>query len=294
MSHSHASWTCLRIVGPDSRQFLQGQLTNDVEQVTSGQAGLFALCNPKGRVLANFLLAVPPDAGRDELLFVLPSDAQEILANTLAKYIVFSKAELQSSCGWLAHTGLLERSTQNLPAGQDFACVAGQDGLLLRLQATRDELLWLAHQASPQPPGWQALDEQAWLLAIIRSGLGFVSSATSDQFLPQMLNMDLNKGVSFTKGCYTGQEIVARAKYRGQVKRRMYRLLLDSAIPPAPGSAVQTNSKSVGTVVLSAKNEAGQCELLAVLSNSSTDGALHIGQNSLTLLDLPYPVNEQL
>jgi folate-binding protein YgfZ len=133
-----------------------------------------------------------------------------------------------------------------------------------------------------------------WLLAQIRAGVGQVFGATRELFIPQMINLQAVGGVSFKKGCYTGQEIVARMQYLGRLKRRLYRLALDAGELPAPGSELfsPVHGSSVGEVVLAAR--AGDAiELLAVLQDDAVaDGRIRLGQAeegpALRLLDLPY------
>uniref|UniRef100_UPI0039175BD9 CAF17-like 4Fe-4S cluster assembly/insertion protein YgfZ n=1 Tax=Pseudomonas sp. TaxID=306 RepID=UPI0039175BD9 len=135
-----------------------------------------------------------------------------------------------------------------------------------------------------------------WLLGQIRAGIGQVMEQTRQLFIPQMINLQAVGRVSFQKGCYTGQEIVARMQYLGKLKRRQYRLALAQDEIPAPGTEVfsPTHSSSVGEVVIAAHAHAG-CELLAVLTADSVeDDNLHLGSPEgprLTLLSLPYELD---
>ena len=135
-----------------------------------------------------------------------------------------------------------------------------------------------------------------WLLGQIRAGIGQVMGPTRELFIPQMINLQAVDGVSFKKGCYTGQEIVARMQYLGKLKRRQYRLALDQQAIPAPGAEIfsPTHGSSVGEVVIAAGTGTG-CELLAVLSAEAVeDGNLHLGSLEgprLQVLTLPYELD---
>uniref|UniRef100_UPI003917D024 CAF17-like 4Fe-4S cluster assembly/insertion protein YgfZ n=1 Tax=Pseudomonas sp. TaxID=306 RepID=UPI003917D024 len=135
-----------------------------------------------------------------------------------------------------------------------------------------------------------------WLLGQVRAGIGQVTGPTRELFIPQMINLQAVDGVSFKKGCYTGQEIVARMQYLGKLKRRQYRLALEQQAIPAPGTEIfsPTHGSSVGEVVLAASTGQG-CELLAVLSAESVeDDNLHLGSlegPSLQVLSLPYELD---
>lgn len=287
------SWTCLSISGPDTRTFLQGQLSNDVDGLSATQGGFFALCSPKGRVLSNFYLLPSPEDPANTLLFVLPDSVSELVQNTLAKYIVFSKAELQAAPRWqISCVAANCPSVEVAPAKQAFACALTDEAAWLRIN--NDETRYLSLRANDAEPPSQRLSDNAWSLADIRAGIGLIRSETSDQFVPQMLNMQLTNGVSFTKGCYTGQEIVARAQYRGKIKRRMIRASLNSDQLPARGSEVLAvdSGKSIGAVVDAAQVDADHYELLAVVSlGDQSDIKLSHADNELQVLPLPYSDN---
>lgn len=294
-------WCCLKIHGADSRTFLQGQLSNDVDLVTEQQAGFFALCTPKGRTISNFLLAPAPDGDPNSLLLLLPNDVADGVLSTLAKYIVFSKADLESAPEWqlsclseitLDQAGALGLS---LPATKTWASSVSDQAVLIRCTENGERCLLISKAAKDNLSCMSASD---WQLADIRDGIGFVRAITSDELVPQMLNMQLNNGISFTKGCYTGQEIVARSQYRGKIKRRMYRLALTAEACPEIGSAVLDDSgKNMGIVVSAAVSERlegseNDYEMLAVLSlKDLVAPTLSVNGDNARLLDLPYAVN---
>ncbi|MFK8020706.1 MAG: folate-binding protein YgfZ [Pseudomonadales bacterium] len=297
-------WACLSIVGSDSRKFLQGQLSNDTDLIGPEKGGFFALCTPKGRTLANFFIIQQPGGAEHELLIACPQSSSQIVLDTLAKYIVFSKAELSRSENWqiglVKLTDSFPYDTLELETPSAEAMAASQNessAALLRVSKESELALVFTCQNSPTAEHI-ALSANDSTLAFIRAGIGLVNSATSDEFVPQMLNMQLNNGISFTKGCYTGQEIVARSQYRGKIKRRMYRAKLETvnetpalSESPIAGTEVadQLTGKSLGKVVSSAINEDGGLELLLVLGlKEQGDQIPTIADSALEILSLPY------
>lgn len=172
--------------------------------------------------------------------------------------------------------------------------------IAIRVSPGRAELWARAEQADTLRTRLRTLlaesDLNQWLLGQIRAGIGQVMPATRELFIPQMLNLQAVGGVSFKKGCYTGQEIVARMQYLGKLKRRLYRLQLEADELPEPGTALfsPTHGSSIGEVVIAARTERN-IELLAVLqAEAAEDGNLHLGAlegPALHLLDLPYELD---
>jgi folate-binding protein YgfZ len=292
----------LRVQGPDAGKFLQGQLTCNLDYLGADATSLGARCTPKGRMLSSFRI-LPLDGA-----FLLAM-ARELLADQLAelkKYAVFSKVELSDDSDSWARFGLVggadALSAAGLPVpGEANQLLRADDCLLLAADDRRVEL-WapaarqteLRQQLSQQLPE-ASLD--AWLLEQIRAGIGQVFGATRELFIPQMINLQALGGVSFKKGCYTGQEIVARMQYLGKLKRRMYRLTLADAAAPAAGSELfsPVHGSSVGEVVMAAADGA-TVELLAVLQqDAAEDGRIHLGSlegKPLLLAELPYTLDK--
>jgi len=289
----------LAVRGVDAAKFLQGQLTCNLNYLDAETASLGARCTPKGRMTSSFRIL----AEGDGYLLAMASELLEAQLADLKKYAVFSKASLSDDSATWARFGLvggeavLASLDLRLPAQVDGVARAGQL-LAVRLGEDRAELWVPAARASEVRERLAAsLGEGSlndWLLAQIRAGVGQVFGATRELFIPQMINLQAVGGVSFKKGCYTGQEIVARMQYLGRLKRRLYRLALDAGELPAPGSELfsPVHGSSVGEVVLAAR--AGDAiELLAVLQDDAVaDGRIRLGQAeegpALRLLDLPY------
>ncbi len=291
----------LAVRGADAAKFLQGQVTCNLNYLSPTQSSLGARCTPKGRMLSSFRI-VAVEGG-----YLLAMDRELIASQQadLQKYAVFSKSKLSDeSQDWIRFglaggDAVLNELGLQLGDASDSLSSAGQL-LAVRLSDGRAELWAPATEAArlqshladhlPQAP----LND--WLLAQVRAGVGQVFGATRELFIPQMINLQALGGVSFKKGCYTGQEIVARMQYLGKLKRRLQRLRLVAAELPAIGVELfsPVHGSSVGEVVLAA--QAGDAvELLAVLQEDAVnDGRIHLGSSegpTLTLLDLPYQLD---
>ncbi|WP_416364199.1 YgfZ/GcvT domain-containing protein [Pseudomonas sp. NFX183] len=291
----------LAVRGADAAKFLQGQLTCNLNYLSDTQASLGARCTQKGRMQSSFRILLQGDG----VLLAMASELLEPQLADLKKYAVFSKSKLtDESAAWvrfglsnadqaLASLGL------ELPAETDS--VTRSDTLIaIRVSPGRSEL-WVPVEHAETVRAQlatqlQPADLNQWLLGQIRAGIGQVMPQTRELFIPQMLNLQAVGGVSFKKGCYTGQEIVARMQYLGKLKRRLYRLSLDATELPEPGTPLfaPSHNSAIGEVVIAAK--ADQCvELLAVLQAEAADsGDVHLGTlegPSLQLLDLPYQLD---
>ncbi len=263
----------LRAAGADARTFVDGQFSNAVTDLTGGQTAFGAFCNPKGRALALARVGVDDDA----LLLAVDASVAEALLATLSRYILRAKVQLTLADDLAAY------ATVDASGGACAWRLAQDDAGPLTLLAA--------------PPGRaepSAADARRFALRALRAGLPALDAATVGEFVPQMLNLDLLEGISFTKGCYTGQEIVARTQNLGTIKRRMLRFATDGEAPPAPGDAVQVadGGAAVGRVVTAVASEDG-VELLAVvrLSELSAPLALADGRR-LEQRSLPYAIPE--
>jgi len=291
--------------GEDAETFLQGQVTNDVRNITDNRFQISACCTPKGRIQASFIAF----RHQQEIMLQLPRDTQQMLLKRLPMFILMSKVKVADASDKLVCIGLLGDHAQTLlqtqfsrvPANAWDAVQEKKLTLLRHPGATpRFEIigapaammvLWkeLAVSATPD-------SSERWMLEDIRAGIPTIHAATSESFLPQMTNMQLIGGVSFTKGCYTGQEVVARTKYLGKIKRRMYLARINSDLCPLPGEELfSTGSESgqgTGKVVDAQHSPDGGCELLAVIEIARhDDDDVHIGGvdgEKLCFQALPY------
>ncbi|WP_040262010.1 CAF17-like 4Fe-4S cluster assembly/insertion protein YgfZ [Pseudomonas massiliensis] len=291
----------LAVRGSDAGKFLQGQLTCNINYLNPTASSLGARCTPKGRMQSSFRIVGQADG----YLLALAAELLEPQLADLKKYAVFSKATLTDESPRWVRFGLshaedaLKAMGMGLP-GEPNEVLAEGEALLVRVSPGRIEA-WLPVE---QAEAFQArlgealarasLDE--WLLGQVRAGIGQVFGPTRELFIPQMINLQAVGGVSFKKGCYTGQEIVARMQYLGKLKRRQYRLALGGNSVPAPGTELfsSVHASAVGEVVLGAPAGDG-VELLAVLQDNAVEqGDIRLGSLEgprLGLLDLPYELD---
>ncbi|QJP11187.1 YgfZ/GcvT domain-containing protein [Pseudomonas multiresinivorans] len=286
----------LAVRGADAAKFLQGQLTCNLNYLNAEYSSLGARCTPKGRMTSSFRIL----AEGEGFLLAMANDLLDSQLADLKKYAVFSKATLSDDSTQWARFGLSAADAilaeLKLPLSGEADQVARADGLIaIGLGQGRVELWVPAERAATIAELLQAhlphAELNEWLLGQVRAGVGQVFGATRELFIPQMINLQAVGGVSFKKGCYTGQEIVARMQYLGRLKRRLQRLKLDGAKLPEPGRELfsPVHSTSVGEVVLAARAADG-VELLAVLQDdAAADGNVRLGEDQpLRLLDLPY------
>ncbi|WP_166222697.1 YgfZ/GcvT domain-containing protein [Pseudomonas atagonensis] len=291
----------LAVRGADAGKFLQGQLTCNINYLSDSRASLGARCTQKGRMQSSFRILLEGDG----VVLAMASELLEPQLADLKKYAVFSKSKLTDESASWVRFGLEQADNALASLGLDLPAetdsVVRSEGLIaIRVSPDRAEL-WApvdqadaikAELAATLPEG----ELNQWLLGQIRAGIGQVMPSTRELFIPQMLNLQAVGGVSFKKGCYTGQEIVARMQYLGKLKRRLYRLSLDVAELPEPGTQLfaPSHNSAIGEVVLAAS--AGQnIELLAVLQAEAAEaGDVHLGAlegPALRLLDLPYELD---
>lgn len=257
----------LRVSGDDAADFLHNQFTNDVKALAVGAAQWNGWCTPKGRLLVTFVLA--RDAGGYFLL--LPAAFAEAIAKRLRMFVLRSKVKVEDASAATPRFGVWDGA---LPEGS------------FRLGEARAVVF------GPAPEGRPAtLDE--WALSLIRDGVVQVVPGTQEEFVPQMANYELVGGVSFKKGCYPGQEIVARTQYRGILKKRAVRV--HSAAPLAPGESVYSDAfgdQSSGTVANVAPSPGGGFEALVVAQLEAIARAdLRLGSLAgppLAIQPLPY------
>jgi folate-binding protein YgfZ len=290
----------LLIKGPDAGKFLQGQVTCDVKELSQAITCLGAQCNPKGRVQLTFR-ALQIDS--ETIALRLPTSMIESAQKTLGKYIVFSKAKLHTAQDDFSLFGLYGDSAAaaakaffpQLPDNND-SWVQSEGSYLIQLNANRFEC-WVSANALPRflavmAQYTQNQTSEAWQRLDIEAGIADVYPESFELFTPQELNYQLINGINFRKGCYTGQEIVARLHYRGKLKRHMYRFAYAGS-PVVPGTNIinSQSGQAIGTVVMAAASEAGKSELLASLLDEQLEYAqLENAQENLSPLPLPYAI----
>ena len=271
----------LRVSGTDAEFFLQNLLSNDIREVSATHAQLSSLNSPKGRMLATMLIW----REGDDYLLQLPRALCEPIRKKLSMYVLRSKVKLSDASNEIVILGLsginaqeiLRARFESLPQAY-LGCIGSGQGSLIRIGDTRWQFntspqnsnkLWTEMSHKAQPVGsvcWEWLD--------IRSGIPVILPATQEQFVAQMVNLELLDGVNFKKGCYPGQEIVARMQYLGKLKRRMYLAHIDGTDPPQPGDelySAEMEGQSSGMIVNAAPAPGSGFDVLAVLQTSSRE-----------------------
>lgn len=291
----------LQLSGADTLTFLQGQVTNDVKQLDGQIAHYSGYCNPKGRLLAVFLAF----AHHDHIHLQLPKELIAPIAKRLKMYVMRSKVEVQDVSESIIKIGLngaraielLSPLFSQIPQS-DYELVSLENGAIIKLPGNQPRFEIFTDIANA-PTIWNSLalhakvaDATYWELQEIQAGIPEVYAITQEEFVPQMLNLDLLNGINFKKGCYTGQEIVARTHYLGTVKRRTQLAHIDSDIAQNPGDDVfNSNGDSVGKVVRCAPSYSGGYDLLAEVRLESVEaGPLNVNGNALNIQELPYKI----
>ncbi len=264
----------LQVTGEDARAFLHAQLTNDIENLEPGAARYAGWCSAKGRLLATFLVVSCPGG----FLLQLSRDLVLLVAKRLSMFVLRSKVKItDASAQWL-QLGHWEPG-----GGRPLSVIEHEGVITVRIGPDR-ALLLIPEEKSGNHKSDSSAEE--WALAEIRAGRPLIAQATQDQFVPQMVNLELAGGVDFKKGCYPGQEIVARAQYRGAVKRRMVRLRGEALQSGQEIYSDDAPGQASGTIVNAAGGEA-----LAVLPVSTIDAKspLRTGPQTAALDVLPLP-----
>ena len=286
----------IRARGADAVTFLQGQLTNDVTGMGLSQARLAGFCSAKGRLQASFIVWKLAD---DELLLACAASVLPAVLKRLSMFVLRAQCKLSDASTELSLLGATGASAAALVgAAPAWGVRAAPGGTLVRLpdvDGVARALLAVAPDAAPDLPAAD-LPVDAWQLLDVRSGIPMIEAATVEQFVPQMLNYELIGGVDFQKGCYPGQEIVARSQYRGTIKRRMFLFECDALA--RPGQEVFHSgdaSQPAGMVVNAAPlpGGAGSAALVEVKLAALDGGALHLGSIEGAALRgavLPYTV----
>jgi len=267
-------WSFLQVAGPDSSKFLQGQLTCDIAGASETHATPGAHCTPKGRMQSSFWIA-RRDA--DTYWLRVRADIATSASAALGKYIVFSKAKISAQEQLLAlglngpdAAATIKVFAGNLPTGIN-GVVRTPGGLIVQLDAAGQRFeAWLPEDEAialwQSSKDFEAVNPDFWRWLDIRAELASVGAATVEAFIPQMLNYEQIGGISFTKGCYTGQEIVARTQYRGQVKRHLVRAEVAAAVPTPGSDIIGVDGRALGQVVDAVDRGDGNSELLIVVS----------------------------
>lgn len=295
----------ISVAGDDAASFLHNQLTNDVEHLGLAEARLAGYCSPKGRLLATILMWKSQDA----VVLQLPRQIQGAVQKRLQMFVLRSKAKLTDASdnhvmlGLAGHAAatVLQQWFAALPP-LPYAKADSENGTIIRMADISGEprYQWIttidvAKSAWPDlASGLRPVGTHAWRLTEIRAGIPHITQATQEQFVPQMVNFEAIGGVNFKKGCYPGQEIVARSQYLGKLKRRMMLATVTAANVRA-GMEIFAGAdpdQPCGMVVNAEPSAAGQADCLVEIKIASiNDGTIHLGSPGGPVLQfkpLPY------
>jgi tRNA-modifying protein YgfZ len=283
----------LQFLGPDTRTFLQGQTTCDIAELDTSGTLVGAYCTPQGRMVCDFRVVPLND---EDCLLIMHRSICESSAAAFGKYIVFSKSEISlASDDWTVFA-LWGDDLSDVTAGADthgaIWRAVDDSGHRYECYCPTSAIDNVEEQLSALA---QKTEESAWQLEEINAGLGHIEAETVDMFIPQMLNLQVTGHISFSKGCYTGQEVVARMHYRGKLKRPMYIADIDSSAPAAGTPLFKADSEqSVGNIV-NAVAIGDACRVLAVCTTDAAAGEVFLGESagpSLQFSELPYSLEQ--
>ena len=291
----------LHITGPDTLTFLQGQTTCDTTALSAERAVAGVYCTPKGRVVCDFLLTL---LGEEHYALRMRRAIRSNAATVFGKYIIFSKATIDAERDdWLVlgvwgedASALILDTFGEVPAGR-YDAISGDGYCLVQVDGgDRFECHYDPARAATLIDTLQskseAASEEQWRAAEIQQGIARMDEGLVDEFVPQTLNYDITGHISFTKGCYTGQEVVARLHYRGTPKRRSFIAHLPKGTQTSPMQDIYADEggNSIGDIV-NAEDFGDETIALVAITTASTDSSLHLGGDNsepLSLHALPY------
>lgn len=285
----------IRAEGEDSAKFLHGQLTQDFSLLGLSEARLAAFCSAKGRMQASF---IGFKRSPTEILLLCSRDILPATLKRLSMFVLRAKAKLTDASDDYAVYGLAGDAIESIAGGVKSAWAKADmgDATVVHLYPADGvpRALWLAPVAQAAPTG-AALSEPDWAWGDVRSGIAMITTPIVETFVPQMLNYESVGGVNFKKGCYPGQEVVARSQFRGTLKRRAY--LAHGDAPMKAGDEVfqaADESQPCGTVAQAAPSPLGGFDAIVSLQVAAMEaGGLHLGTANgpaLSVTPPPYPL----
>ena len=292
----------LRAVGADAAHFLQGQLTQDIAGMQLNEAHLAAFCNAKGRMQASFVVF---KRSEEEILLVCNRDTLVQTLKRLSMFVLRAKVKLSDASADFSLFGLIGSAIESIASGArphwSKLDIDTKNMVFLYPAAGQARALWCAPSGTPAPDGAKCTPG-IWAWLEVQSGIALITQATFEAFVPQMLNYESVGGVNFKKGCYPGQEVVARSQFRGTLKRRAYLVHVDAEA--AVGQAVfhvLDADQPCGLVAACAAHPDGGFDAIVSMqtaaANDAAGGRLTLASangSALHLLPLPYPLLEDI
>lgn len=305
----------IKVSGEDAESFLQNQLTNDIRNISETNHQTSAWCSPKGRIIASFRVFKQ----QDSYFLTVSSDLLEHVIKKLSMYVMMSKVTIEDatdSYTFFAYAGkeadnnlqtIISKDNDNKEsklASEDYQTSRHKSLSILRISSnTKIPSFQIFGELDDAKQLWEACSVTAkpassthFSYLNILAGLPVITEPSSEKWIPQMVNFIAVNGVDFKKGCYPGQEVVARLNYLGKTKRRMYRIEIDTEILPAVNDTISSASDTAaGQILNTALNLEGKVEALAILKIAEAEKQLTLANNknaSITLLELPYSLEE--
>lgn len=254
----------ISVAGPDAKKFLQGQLTCHLDEITTTQSRLGAHCNPQGRIISFFRLFL----FNDSFYLQMPRELIPIALKALQKYAVFFKVKLHDASDELVSQGYIGDSLKDVPQEVDEQ-LTQDEYLCIKIlgEVTRYLYISKTHKI-PAFDSATSGKEEEWKRIDIASRIPTIYPETSERFLPHEIDLPKLNAVSFDKGCYTGQEIIARMQYRGKLKKHLYHASIKTALPLNRGDDIYLDNKSCGNIVDFAQIDYNNYELLVIAQES--------------------------
>jgi folate-binding protein YgfZ len=287
----------IQVDGEEAAKFLHGQLTHDFSLLGLSEARLAAFCSAKGRMQASF---IGFKRSHDQILLVCSKDLLPATLKRLSMFVLRAKARLSDASETFAVMGLAGNAVPATLPAAPWAQVREGDASVVRLYPAdgTPRALWVAPADALAPAGG-ALTDDLWNWLDVKSAVATLSQPVFEAFVPQMLNYESVGGVNFKKGCYPGQEVVARSQFRGTLKRRAYLVHSDQRLTVGQGVFHSSDAEQpCGTVVQAAAHPTGGFDaIVSMQTSAASGGSLHAGSASgtaLTLLPLPYPLLDDI
>ena len=276
MNHlSHLS--TLSFSGSDAKEFLQGQMTQDINSISDQSYKMTSILNPKGRIIVTGLIK----EFKGKIFFIISKDLSEDCVQWLSRYILRSDVKISIEKNYIF--GLDNENQKQLLKYDENQ----QQLNISPISMDHSRYILLADdEVSLKDKSIESINESEWILSDIKSGLPILSKESSEKYIPQMINLDLLEGISFSKGCYTGQEVVARIQHRGKIKQRMFYITIESNSNEINAqSEVMCKNKKVGSIVMS-KNSDNYFHALAVINTTDSDKDLLMDGSEVNLTNL--------
>lgn len=290
-THTLSQFGVIKVTGTDAQQFLNKQLTANLSDMTPHQAQLAAYCSPQGRVLSSFIVL---QNTTEEFLLICRQDIIDLTLKRLKMFILRSNVTLTAAPELIIHAHINTLlPEQNAASSQPWSVQKINTSTHINLSSVKNIQRQLIVSSSTSHPSEAGnLTNNMWDWLAIRSGFYMVNANTRDEFIPQMLNYESLGAISFNKGCYPGQEVVARSQFRGSVKRRL--TIIQATHPLQTGGTIYDESQAPIANILTAapapNTNTTQWHALAVLPTQSTQSVLKIEQEPITCLPLPYSI----